>query len=78
MKKQWHEIHSQVTFDKGWSEKMLREIYKDFLTEQEITRVLDGADLWMDGDEIISRLKARTEKMQKEAEQTVDKSSESV
>ncbi len=70
-----HEIHSQAMFDRGWSEKMLREIYKDFLTEQEITRVLDGADLWMDSSDVIKRLKAKSKKMQKKE---VDKHSESV
>lgn len=72
-----HEIHSQAMFDRSWSEKMLREIYKDFLTEHEITRVLDGADLWMASEDVIERLKSRSEKMKKEAEETVDKSTES-
>jgi ATP-dependent protease ClpP protease subunit len=71
-----HEIHSQAMFDRGWSETMLREIYKDFLTEKEITRVLDGADLWMEGDAVIRRLKAKGKKMQKEKKE-VDKSAES-
>jgi len=71
-----HEIHSQAMFDKGWSEKMLREIYKDFLTEKEITRVIDGADLWMEGEEVIRRLKAKGKKLQKEKKE-VDKDSES-
>jgi ATP-dependent protease ClpP protease subunit len=61
-----HEIHSQAIFDKAWSEKMIREIYKDFLSEKEITKVLDGADLWMNGDEVIKRLKAKGRKMKKE------------
>jgi ATP-dependent protease ClpP protease subunit len=74
-----HEIHSQAIFDKGWSEKMIREIYKDFLSEKEITKVLDGADLWMGGDEVIKRLKAKGKKMKKEEEgKSVDKPSESV
>ena len=75
-----HEIHSQVTFDKGWSENMLREIYKDFLTEKEITKVIEGADLWMDSSDVIKRLKAKGKKMQKEETATkkpVDKDTES-
>lgn len=71
-----HEIHSKAIFDKGWSETMLREIYKDFLTEKEITKVIEGADIWMDGTEVIKRLKAKGKKMQKEKKE-VDKSSES-
>ena len=39
--------------------------YKDFLTEKEITKVIDGADLWMDSSDVIKRLKARSKKMQK-------------
>lgn len=63
-----HEIHSQAMFDKGWSEKMMRDVYEDFLTEKEIVKVIEGADLWMDGDEVIKRLKARSRKMDKTKE----------
>jgi len=68
-----HEIHSQAMFDKSWSEKMIRDVYKDFLNEKEINRVIDGADLWMNGDEVVKRLEKKGKKMKKEAEKEVDK-----
>ena len=48
--------------EKDWSEKLLRDVYSDFLTEKEITSILDNKDIWMDGDEVIKRLKKKVKK----------------
>lgn len=60
------EMLDQLQHERKWSEKLLREIYKDFLTEVEITSVLENKDIWMDGEEVIKRLKSRQEKLEAE------------
>lgn len=53
------EMLDQLQHEKAWSEKLLRDVYKDFLTEQEIVAILDNKDIWMDGEEVIKRLKIK-------------------
>ena len=61
------EMYDRLAHEKEWSEKLLRDVYVDFLTEKEITSILDNKDIWMDGDEIINRLKKKVKVMEKEA-----------
>jgi ATP-dependent protease ClpP protease subunit len=61
------EMLDQLSHERKWSEKLLREVYKDFLTDEEIKSVLDNKDIWMDGDEVIKRLKFRQEKLEEAA-----------
>lgn len=58
------EMFDELNHMRGWSEKLLRGIYKDFLTETEINSLLDNKDIWMDGEEVANRLKLRLEKME--------------
>ena len=55
-----------------WFEKVMARICIPFLTEAEIGRILKGADLWMDSDEISHRL-MRIQRAQ-EKERRADKS----
>lgn len=55
------EMLDQLKHERNWSEKLLRDIYAGFLTDVEITSVLENKDIWMDGTEVISRLKKRSE-----------------
>lgn len=64
------EMLDQLQHERKWSEKLLREVYKDFLTEAEITTVLENKDIWMDGDEVISRLKERQAKLEAKENET--------
>jgi ATP-dependent Clp protease, protease subunit len=57
-----HELHSQAQHERKWSVNLINEVYKDFLTETELQKVIDGSDLWMDGAEVAERLKSRQEK----------------
>lgn len=41
------------------AEKLVRNVYSDFLTEDEITDVLKGAEIWLDSDQIRERLQRR-------------------
>jgi ATP-dependent protease ClpP protease subunit len=63
-----HEIYGQAQYERKWSENLLREVYKHFLTEAEIISVLDGKDLWMDVEELVSRMEQRTVLLQQEAD----------
>ena len=61
------EMYDRLSHEKTWSEKLLRDVYSDFLTEKEITSILDNKDIWMDGDECVKRLKKKVKVMDKEA-----------
>lgn len=63
------EMLDQLQHERKWSERLLREVYKDFLTEDEITSVLNNKDIWMDGQEVSERLKARQAKNEAENEE---------
>lgn len=59
------EMLDQLQHERTWSEKLMRDIYSDFLTEKEITSMLDNKDIWMDGEEVIKRLTKKVKKMEK-------------
>lgn len=65
------EMYDRLQHERTWSEKLFQDVYADFLTEREIKQILDNKDLWMDGDEVIKRLKKKIKKHEK-----VDKSNE--
>jgi ATP-dependent protease ClpP protease subunit len=51
------EIRAQSDFLNKWNEKIIREIYCDFLTPIEINKVIEGKDFWFLEEEISDRLK---------------------
>jgi ATP-dependent protease ClpP protease subunit len=53
------EMLDQLQHERVWSERLLRDVYADFLTEPEIVSILDNRDIWMDGEEVIKRLKTK-------------------
>jgi ATP-dependent protease ClpP protease subunit len=62
------EMYDNIIFERKWSERMLRSIYADFLTDDEIEAMLNNRDVWMDGEEVAKRLEKRYEKLAKEME----------
>lgn len=72
------EMFDQLKHERKWSERLLREIYEDFLTEQEIVSILDNKDIWMSGDEIIERLKAKKAVIESETEEEQEQEEEIV
>ena len=66
------EMYDRLAHEKVWSEKLLRDVYSDFLTEDEIVSILNNKDIWMDGESVVERLKAKVEKLQAEAEAAGD------
>lgn len=62
------EMIDQLIHERKWSERLLNEIYKDFLTEDEIKSILDNKDIWMDGEEVVKRIEDKMKKLQAEQE----------
>lgn len=62
------EMFDQLKHERKWSESLLRDIYADFLTEEEIVSILDNKDIWMTGDEVIERLQAKKLVLEADAE----------
>ena len=56
----WHEIKAKYHYSEAKMEPQFEEIYKDFLTPEEIKACLDGKDYWFDAEETIKRLEAYT------------------
>ena len=56
------EMIDQLQHERKWSERLMKEIYKDFMTNEEIKAMLDNKDIWMDGEEVVKRLQARIQK----------------
>jgi ATP-dependent protease ClpP protease subunit len=55
------EMYDNIMHERQWSEQLLRDVYTDFLEEDEIQQILDNRDIWMDSDEVIKRLISRAE-----------------
>ena len=53
------EMIDQLQHERKWSTSLLKEAYDNFLTNEEISSILDNKDLWMDGAEVIRRLTER-------------------
>lgn len=54
-----HEVASQVKHTEREFEKLIRETYKHFMTEEEIQSCIDGKDFWFDNEESKRRLEVR-------------------
>lgn len=52
-----HEIKASVDATSKWYSKLIRNVCIPFLTEDELTRIFEGADLYMLSDEVEARLK---------------------
>ena len=55
------DLHRQISHERKWSETLFREVYEDFLSEAEITSMLDGKEIWLTSEDTISRLQKRAE-----------------
>lgn len=63
------EMYDQLQFERKWSENFMTEVYKDFLTADEIQSMLHNKDIWMDSEEVVARLTKLQKKREAEAEQ---------
>jgi ATP-dependent protease ClpP protease subunit len=53
------EVVSSVEFSKKYIDKLIKDTYSGFMTEEEIKDMQKGVDFYFDSDEIIQRLEAR-------------------
>jgi ATP-dependent protease ClpP protease subunit len=63
------ELYDSITFDRKWSEDMLKTEYEGLLTEDEIYSVLNNKDLWFSADEMGERLEGFVELKKKRHEE---------
>jgi ATP-dependent protease ClpP protease subunit len=59
-----NEMFDHITAERLWSENLMRDIYSGFLTDAEISQVLEGKDIWLNKEEVTKRLERRI-KLQK-------------
>jgi ATP-dependent protease ClpP protease subunit len=64
------EMYDNLIHDRKWCKKLLTDMYSGFLTKEEINALLDNKDIWMDSDEVITRLKKRDAASAKKASST--------
>jgi len=58
------EMYDHITSERRWSEKILRRVYENFLTEDEIKSLLDNKDIWMEGEDVMKRLKLKQKRIE--------------
>lgn len=63
------EMFDQLKHERVWSVNLLKDVYKDFLTDAEIESILDNKDIWMTGEEVIERLKLKKAVIESEAQE---------
>ena len=66
------EMIDQLLHERKWSERLMNEIYKDFMTDEEIKAMLDNKDMWMDGEDVVVRMNSRIAKLQKALEEAAE------
>lgn len=59
-------VDAQVSHITASSKKLIRDLYNNLLTPNEIARLEDGLELYMDADEVMDRFEARTAARMKE------------
>jgi len=65
------ELFDQISFERKWSDGLLRDIYDGFLTDKEIVSMLNGQDIWLDSDDVMNRLKRRHNAMKRQAKKAM-------
>lgn len=56
-----NELYYQAIAERKWSERLIGEHYKGFLTDVEISQLLEGKDFWFLSEEIVERVKKYAE-----------------
>ena len=59
------EMYDNIMYERKWSDKFMRSVYAGFLTDDEITSILENKDIWMEPEEVFKRLNARAEEIMK-------------
>lgn len=67
------EMIDQLLHEREWSKNLMSSVYKDFLSDAEIESMMDNKDIWMDGEEVVTRLELKIQKEEKEKEESEEK-----
>ena len=59
------EMFDLLVHERKLSEKLLKDVYQDCLTPTGFKSILENKDIWMDGDEVVKRLKKTAKKPKK-------------
>jgi ATP-dependent protease ClpP protease subunit len=70
------EQYDQIQYERAWSEKFMNEVYKDFLTTEEIQSMLNNKDIWMTSEQVLERIEKVMKKLHEE-QQALETNSES-
>lgn len=70
-----NELEAQAEFSIPHMKKVFRELYKDFYTKKEITRIIRGEDSYLSGDEVIARWENVIAKREAEINKDIKKQS---
>jgi ATP-dependent protease ClpP protease subunit len=70
------EQFDQIQYERAWSEKFMNEVYKDFLTTEEIQSMLNNKDIWMTSEQVLERIEKVMKKLHEE-QQAMEAASES-
>jgi ATP-dependent protease ClpP protease subunit len=52
----YHEMESCFEYNKKYMNSHFADVYKNFLTESEISQCLQGKDFWFDSEEVVKRI----------------------
>lgn len=66
------EMIDQLLHERKWSERLMKEVYKYFMTDDEIESMLENKDMWMDGESVVVRMNERIQRLQAEMEATAN------
>ena len=62
------EMYSDIISKRKWTEALFRDSYTDFLTETEISNLMNDTDLWLTASEVKERLENRSNIIKKRTE----------
>lgn len=68
------EMYHGVIHERKWSEVLMRDLYGDFLTDDEISELINDKDIWMDAAQVLDRLEKRGKTIEKKVKKAAAKS----
>ncbi len=72
----YNQFRASTTFYLKYMEERLRDVYKHFLTEEELDQVMDGKDIWLSPEDWIERYSQRNEVYMQEQMKQLDQDDE--
>lgn len=72
----YNQFRASTTFYLKYMEERLRDVYKHFLTEEELDQVMDGKDIWLSPEDWIERYSQRNEEYMQEQMEQLDQDPE--